>query len=240
MTSDGRAYYSEAIFALEHAVLAEDKVTASLKLREKRLLVGHSTYLPQRLLSLVVQFKVEEMKDVVIEHESGLSREIERRVAAGLLHAGVGYLPVRHPALSIEVLQEEPLVACFPKLHPLAVKPMIRPEDLDDVPVIAVARQPFPDFHEEIAEFYRGFGIELQIVAEAFAPAEALLLVEQGIGICFLPRSAAAQNPAIITKPLSSRILTRKCGVFYREDNRHSALRHFVRSLSRRLKKVQR
>jgi DNA-binding transcriptional LysR family regulator len=240
MSQDGRAYYGEAVFALEHAVLAEDKVAASLALRERRLLVGHSTYLPQRLLKLVAQFQAEEIKDISIEHESGLSREIERRVATGLLHAGVGFLPIRHPVLATEVLQEEALVACMPKGHRLAVKPMVRPEDLERVAIIAVARQPFPDLHEEIAEFYRGFGIELQIVAEAFAPTEALLLVEEGIGICFLSQSAASQNRAIVVKPLSSRLLTRKCGVFFREDNRHSALRHFVRALSERLKQAQR
>ncbi len=239
MTSDGRAYYSEAVFALEHAVLAEDKVIAAHKLRDKRLLLGHSTYLSRRLLTLLAQIKIENVEEVTIEDESGLSREIERKVAIGLLHAGIGFLPVRHPALSTQVLLEEPLVLCLSKTHPLAMRAMIRPEDLEKLPVVAVARQPFPDFHEEVAEFYRGFGIELTVVADAFAPAEALYLVEQGVGICFLSQSTASQNPAVVTKPLSTRILTRKCGIFFREDNRHPALRPFVKSISSKLKQAQ-
>jgi len=239
MTSDGRAYYTEAVFALEHAVLAEDKVVTAHKLRDKRLLLGHSTHLPRRLLTLLAQIKIENMEDMTIEDESGLSREIERKVANGLLHAGIGFLPVRHPALATEVLLEEPLVLCLSKKHPLATRALLRPEDLDTLPVVAVARQPFPDFHEGVAEFYRGFGIELAVVADAFAPAEALYLVEQGMGACFLSQSAASQNSAIVAMPLSTRILTRKCGVFYRDDNHHPMLRRFVKYVSNKCKQAQ-
>jgi DNA-binding transcriptional LysR family regulator len=176
MTSDGRTYYSEAIFALEHAVLAEDKVATAHKLRDKRLLLGHSTHLPRRLLTLLAQIKMESEDEIVIEDESGLSREIERKVANGLLHLGIGYLPARHPALATRVLLEEPLVLCVSRTHPLALKTMLRPVDMEKVNVIAVARQAIPDLHEEITEFYRGFGMELNVVADAFAPAEALYL----------------------------------------------------------------
>jgi DNA-binding transcriptional LysR family regulator len=239
MTVDGKAYYSEAVFALEHAVLAEDKVSAAHKLRERQLLIGHSTHLPRRLLTQLAQIKVENAGNLTIEDESGLSREIEQRVANGLLHAGVGFLPVRNPAISTRLLLEEPVVFCVPKLHPLSIKPVVRPEDLEHVPVIAVARQPFPDLHAEIAEFYRGFGVELNVVADAFAPGEALHLVEQGMGACFLSHSAASQNPAVVKKPLSTRILTRKCGVFFREDNKHPTLHNFVEALSRNVKQAQ-
>ena len=239
MTSDGRAYYSEAVFALEHAVLAEDKVATAHKLRDKRLLLGHSTHLPRRLLTLLAQIKVESMDGMTIEDESGLSREIERKVANGLLHAGIGFLPVRHSALATQVLTEEPLVLCLAKKHPLATRALIRPAELDKLPVVAVGRQPFPDFHEEVAEFYRGFGVELAIVADAFAPAEALCLVEQGVGACFMSQSAASQNSSIVVIPLSTRILTRKCGVFYRDDNHHPSLRRFVKYVSSKCKQAQ-
>ncbi len=122
MTPDGRAYYSEAIFALEHAVLAEDKVATAHKLRDKQLLLGHSTHLPRRLLTLLAQIKIENMEAMTIEDESGLSREIERKVANGLLHAGIGFLPVRHPALATQVLMEEPLVLCLSRKHPLVTR----------------------------------------------------------------------------------------------------------------------
>jgi DNA-binding transcriptional LysR family regulator len=40
LTADGRIYCSEASLAIEHAVLAEEKITAARRLRERRLLVG--------------------------------------------------------------------------------------------------------------------------------------------------------------------------------------------------------
>ncbi len=54
-TTDGRVYSDAAIRAIEDAVLAEEKVIAAKRLRERRLLVGHSTHLPSRLLVLLAR-----------------------------------------------------------------------------------------------------------------------------------------------------------------------------------------
>jgi hypothetical protein len=40
--------------------------------------------------------------------------------------------------------------------------------------------------HGEIEAFFSGFGISLRIVADAFAPPEAVGMVEHGIGICMV------------------------------------------------------
>jgi hypothetical protein len=54
-TIDCGAYFDTAIHAIENGVLAEEKVIAAKKLKEKRLLVDHSTYLPLRSLVLLAR-----------------------------------------------------------------------------------------------------------------------------------------------------------------------------------------
>jgi DNA-binding transcriptional LysR family regulator len=159
---------------------------------------------------------------------------IDQAVANSLLHVGISFLPVTLLELTVQPLLEEPVVLCMKAGHALATKPEIRPEDLDGQPVIAVARQILPAMHEEIAGFFSGFGLELNVVADAYTPLEALSLVEQQVGVCFLCRSLATLGRNIVTKPLFTNVLTRKCGIFYREENVHPLVRKFVALVSER------
>jgi DNA-binding transcriptional LysR family regulator len=243
LTPEGRAYHRDALLAIEHAVLAEEKVGATIKLREGRLLVGHSIYLPPRLLAILAQLAIDGIQDgphnTKVERRSGTSHAVEHEVVSGQLHVGIGFLPGRHTELSVHLLIEEPIVLCMPTEHPLSTKAVIRPEDLEQKPIIAVGRQPFPALHEEIAEFYRGFGLDLRIVCDAYGPPEALSLVEQRMGICFLARSSALHHRDIITKPLATRILTRKCGIFSRKDSSHPMIRRFARLVIEKTKQAR-
>jgi DNA-binding transcriptional LysR family regulator len=234
LTADGRIYCSEASLAIEHAVLAEEKIIAARRLRERRLLVGHSAHLPSRLLALLAHLNTESISGMSIEQTGGLNGDIERAVANSVLHIGISFLPVSLPRLSVHPLIEEPVVLCMKAGHPLATKPEIRPEDLEGHPVIAVARETIPALHEEIAGFFSGFGLELNVVADAYTPSEALCLAEHQIGVCFLARSSAVLGRNVVTKPLFTSVLTRKCGIFYREENAHPMIRKFVALVSER------
>jgi DNA-binding transcriptional LysR family regulator len=72
LTADGRIYCSEASLAIEHAVLAEEKIVAAKHLRERRLLVGHSAHLPARLLALLAHLNDESILGMKIEQTGGL------------------------------------------------------------------------------------------------------------------------------------------------------------------------
>jgi DNA-binding transcriptional LysR family regulator len=235
LTEDGRIYAEEAQRAIEYAVLAEEKVRSIKSLKERRLRIGRSTHLPSRLLVTLARLTSEDIPGITVEQTGGLNREIETAVENGILHAGVGLFPVGQPHLSTLKLIEEPVMLCIPPGHPLATKAEIHPENLDRQPVVAVGRSEFPAHHEEITEFYRGFGLELDVVADAYTATEALCLVEQRIGVCFLSRSAASLSRGVISKPLSSRILMRKSGIFVREDNQHPLIQSFISLITERI-----
>ena len=227
LTEIGRRFYPDAVKALEEVLLAEDKALSLLELEAGHLLVGHSTYLPPRVLTAIVNYRLDDTPGIHIEHIPMLTSTAVQRVANGTIHAGFGYLPISEQDLTSHVLFEEPLVVCMPRTHPLASRPAIRPQDIDGEPVIAVAREPIPWLHREIEEFFAGFGVSLQIVIDAFGPPEALIMVEHKMGICMVGASAVSR-PSVIGKPLTPQKLLRKCGLFVREDVRHPTLKAFV------------
>lgn len=227
LTETGKRFYPDAVRALEETLLAEDKALSLLELESARLLVGHSTYLPSRILTAIMKLRLNDTLGIHIEHIPLLTSTAVQRVTDGTIHAGFGYLPVSEPELISYVLFEEPVVVCMPSKHPLAAKPSIRPQDIDGEPIIAVGREPLPAMHREMEEFFAGFGISLRIAADAFGPPEALTMVEHNMGICILG-SSAVFKPSVVGKPLTPRKLLRRYGLFVREDNRHPILKVFV------------
>jgi DNA-binding transcriptional LysR family regulator len=235
-TEDGETFLADARIAVERAILAEEKALALQALKHHRLRIGHSTYLPPRMIALINGMKLEETSLTRIEHVSGLTMDIVRRVFEGSLHAGLGFLPIEQPELLVHPIHEEPLVVSIPSGHKLAARSVIYPHDLDGEPIIALAREHLPQLHQEIEEHFSGFGITLNIVVDAFAPPEALNYVSQKIGICLLASTDITARHGIVVRPLSTRILMRRSGVFLREDNRSPLLQKLVESVLRHTK----
>jgi len=228
LTEDGEQFYEDAMKAVEQALLAEEQIYARQAVRNHHLVVGHSTNLPPKLIAAVTQLHIEDGALVHIEHRSGLTSTTVRRVIDGSLHAGFGILPIRSSELLIRTIYEEPLVACIPTGHRLAVKPTLSPQDFDGEPFIAVSREPWPGRHQEIEDHCADFGVALNVVADAYSAPEALAHVEQKTGICLLSVSSAAGRPGFVVKPLSTHVLMRRCGVFIRENNRFPLLQKLV------------
>jgi DNA-binding transcriptional LysR family regulator len=224
LTTAGEAFYRDAVKAVEQTLLAEERVAARLSFEAQHLRIGHSTYLPPRSLGAVMRLKLGAEPPIEIHHVSGLTDDLARRVEEGELHAGFGYLPVKRPELLTRILWEEPLEIFMASSHRLAIRSGIRPADLRGEPLIAVGRATLPWLYEEIDQYFSGLGVSLRVAADALGPPEALIMAEQKVGVCLLGASAASR-PGVISKPLTPRILTRKSGIFVREDSRHPTVK---------------
>ena len=240
LSEAGRICYPEAVRTLEYALLAEDKTQAHLLLRANHLLVGHSTYLAPKLLAVIRQLEFDPPSLVHIEHRSGFTVDIMKRVLDGTLHAGFGYFPIQHPDLLVRLLLEEPFVVCMPSDHLLARCTQIRPGDLDHQALIAVARETLPALHDEIQEHLASFGITPRIVADAFTPVEALAYVEQKVGLCLLATSSAVAQRGIVIRPFSTRTLNRRSGFFVRDDSRDVLISELTQLVLKRTAKLSR
>ena len=228
LTEDSGLFYEDARKAVDQVLLAEEQLAARQAIKNHHLVIGHSTNLPPRLIASINQLHIEDTHLVHIEHRSGLTTTTVRGVIEGSLHAGFGVLPIRSPKLLVRTIFEEPLVACIPTGHRLAVKPIISPHDFDGEPMIAVSREPWPERHREIEDHFADFGVAPRIVADAYSAPEALIYVEQKIGVCLLAGTSIAGRPEVTVRPLSTNALMRRCGVFIREDNRSPLLQKLL------------
>ena len=228
LTEDGELFYEGARRAVEQTFLAEEQVYARQAIRNHHLVIGHSTNLPPKLITIITQIQINDTHPVRLEHRSGLTSTTIRGVIEGSLHAGFGILPIRAPELLVRTIYEEPLVVCVPAGHRLAAKSVISPQDFDGEPIIAVSREPWPGRHQEIEDHCADFGVALRVVADAYSASEALAYVEQGAGLCLLPGSSASGHPGITVRHLSTHILKRRCCVFIRDDNHSPVLQNLV------------
>lgn len=105
---------------------------------------------------------------------------------------------------------------------------LVRSQDLEEEPIIAIARDTFSVLHQEIEDFFRDFGVKLNIVADAFGPPEAVAMAQHRVGICLLAASHIRARALVVAKPSSPQTFTRKCALFMRRDNGHPALKSFV------------
>jgi DNA-binding transcriptional LysR family regulator len=226
LTKQGEVFFTYAIRAVEQIMLAEETTIASSKSATGHLSVGHSTYLFPRLLALIHNSDFFASRGIRIEHKPSLTRSLVQEVADGRLHAGLGYLPIAHPDLVTYAVAEEPIMVCMANRHPLAVRPVIRAEDLSLEPIIATSRATFPELHLEIDDYFQCFGIKLEVIADAFGPPEAITMAEQKIGICLV--AASNVKGSVVGRPLYPQTLVRRCGLFLRQDNHDPVLRSFV------------
>jgi len=228
LTEDGEFFYRDTKIAVDQALLAEEQLAGRQAMKSHRLIVGHSTNLPPRVIMAISWIDIESTPPVHIEHRSGLTSTTVQGVIEGSLHAGFGVLPIHSPKLLIQTVFEEPLVVCLPTGHRLAIKPVISPQDLDDEPMIAVSRKPWPERFREIEDHLAGFGVVPRIVADAYSSPEALAYVEQKVGLCLVAGTLIPDRLGLVVKPLSTHVLMRRCGVFVREDSRSPLLQKLI------------
>lgn len=228
LTELGQIAHEDALLAIEHSLLIEDRIRARLVLRSSRILVGHTTYIAPRLWLAVRRTEFPKDARATIEHRSGLTHSIVEQVVNSTLHVGIGYLPINNSLLQVQELLNEALVVCLYDKHPLSTRHVITPEDLRDEAFIAVSRESKPELHQEISEYFESLGITLKVVADAFGPPEALDDVELRLGISILAPSSVPARRGIVTKPLSTRLLRRRSGIFIRQDNDHPLVRKCV------------
>jgi DNA-binding transcriptional LysR family regulator len=237
LTEYGELLHLHGTRTIAHALLAEETISTIQALRNNYVLMGHSTYLAPKLIALIHDLGLDSRPLLRIEHISGTTKMITEGVVNGSLHIGLGILPLECPDLLIRQIFEEPIVVCLPSDHKLAARAAIFPADLKGQPIVAVGRELLPALHQEIENHFLEFGIRIQVVVDAFAPPEALIYVEQKRGVCMLAKSSAIVRPGITIRPLSSRVLTRRSGVFIRGDNSSSLIDEMVRLLIQKVSK---
>jgi DNA-binding transcriptional LysR family regulator len=112
--------------------------------------------------------------------------------------------PLREPHELVErVLRREPSVIAVSEAHPFADQDAIGLEQLNGEPMVALQRALVPAAYDAALAGARSRGLRPNIVQHARSPSEALALVSAGIGLYWLPGSAATAFPGVTYRELS-------------------------------------
>ena len=229
LTEVGKLYLLSARESVRQAFLGVDRVQAFLRAQTNDLRVGYSTYLNTKLLDIIRRIRPEGIDYLSVTRESLTTHQAVAGVLQGDFHVGFGVLPILESDVSSRLLFEEPLVACLPVGHRLAVRSMIQPEELKNEPIISVSRKGLPGKHQEIGTHFESLGISLKFVVDAYSAKEALWLVTRDNGISLMAKSSAmAYRYDVVVRPFSDRLLTVKSGIFTRRDHSQKLIHDFV------------
>ncbi|MCP5367150.1 MAG: LysR family transcriptional regulator [Hyphomicrobiales bacterium] len=144
----------------------------------------------------------------------GLRVTAEVRTTPGVLESAaakqidVGIVTQLGPVkgVEIETLAVTPSMAVLPRHHPLAARPVIRPEDLETVPFIPVCRR--HQARQRIDEVLARAGVRPRRRIEVTTGALACALVAEGVGVSILSAMTIRDNlnDRIVVRPFAPEI----------------------------------
>jgi DNA-binding transcriptional LysR family regulator len=120
---------------------------------------------------------------------TGHSEEVLELVLREQVQIGLGRA-LRHPQVEAIPLYDDELVLVVDPKHPLAAQTEIAPDQLTDVQLILFDRT--SSYHRLTSEFFEQVGAVPRGVMELDNIDAAKKMVEQGLGVAFLPHTAVA------------------------------------------------
>ena len=237
LTVSGTAFLEEARRVLdqaERAVRAARRARADVmgRLRLGYLVDALPVAVPQALRRFAAAAPA---IDVQLEHDS--CRRLLADVASGQLDAAVVCLPAPVAGLTATVFGQETAVAAMADVHPCASEEIIALGLLRHTPIMVLAREVNPAFHDAIvAECWRTGAAPGLVQTGDRTIGELLLGVTSGGGIALLPSSVADRHamPGVRFKALAAPVPTCDVALVSRPDNASAPLAAFQRMLGER------
>lgn len=206
--------------------------------RAGRLRLGCLPSLGLRLVpDLVARFaSVRPNVDLTINVRT--SAKIADWVLGDQIDLGISLLRVDHPSVLVEPLARVKGVCILPVDHPLAVKSVIRPHDLKDVPFIGLGRE---DRTEQIISRVFDHGdIPRRVHLKTNLSAVACRLVAMGVGVSIVDPFTAAEIPKteIVIRPFQPAITFEIWLLYPARRPRSTLIETFVKELRETIAKT--
>jgi DNA-binding transcriptional LysR family regulator len=224
LTEAGRALLPEARATLAAAQAAADAVAETTAGLRGTLRVGTMISTGAVDVSEVLSrfHRAHPGVAVRLRQAPGGSADLARAVAEGTLDLALLSLPGEPPAgVEVRQLAEEPMILICAPGHPLAGS--------GSVEVGQLAEETFVDFpvgwgtRAMTDRAFAAAGVERQVAFEVASYGTAARLVGDGLGIAFVPASAAAEMPEVAPVTVDSPALTWRIQVATTARRRQSA-----------------
>ena len=113
-----------------------------------------------------------------------MSPRISELIGSGQFDLGIGHLSTGRPEIEILGTWRVDCVCVMASDHPLAGRPVIRPEDLDGQALVSLSYE--TDTGQWLGQVFRTAGVRPKILVEAQPSYAACLLAAQGLGIAVI------------------------------------------------------
>jgi DNA-binding transcriptional LysR family regulator len=187
LTEAGAVLLREARATLAQADRAVDAVQRAARGEVGRLdigFVGSATFavLPPLLRRFRATHPDVELGLFELSTAQQVAALLERRIDAGFVRP-----PFSEPALALEIVAREPLVAVLPVDHLLAREERVSLRALRDEPFVLFPESYGPGLHGHILGACQAAGFNPRIIQEAIGQPTIVSLVSVGIGVSLLP-----------------------------------------------------
>lgn len=196
------------------------------------LRVGFSGTATYRLMPEIVRISQEQLPNVRVQVSGEmLTPQMELAMLENRLDAAILRPPVQSAEISLDELEQTPLVAALPLDHRLVAATEgdepISIERLAGEDVVSYPRS--SSVASVVTELSRQAGFRPRIVQEATETSTLIALVGAGLGIAYVPGSASLPlHASIATRPLAEEI-TVGLGVAWKTENTSPLLTSFIR-----------
>lgn len=229
LTAAGQAFVSAARGLLDQATQAAREARDVAQGMAGSLQIGFAGAMLYRGLPQMLQsFQAQHPKLRVVLKELSSSEQLielmHERLDVGFVHT------TRVPAGFSQILvARQPLVACLPAAHPLAVEPALALRRLAGEPLAVVSRAVSPDYHERILSICTEAGFSPEIRYELRHWLSVVSLVSQGLGVALVPaalQQAGLAGAAFV--PLEAASLPYETHCLWKTARDHTALGAFL------------
>ena len=193
LTPAGQELYRRAVLLIEEAAAAEAAVKRHATGEQGELRIGFTRTAASQLLPRLLAHYHESRPEVRLHmHEDWSGQLIEL-----LLQEKLDVALLRHsmsdvrPGIQFTLVHHEPFCLAIPKTHRLARKRKVHPPDLNEETLVGYSAATARYFHERLDEIMTHYGIAADIRHQSAIPT-VLALVNAGMGIALIPRSAAS------------------------------------------------
>jgi DNA-binding transcriptional LysR family regulator len=163
---------------------------------------------------VIAEFKAR-YPTVSVHLKDSLPEQVLMQVRSGGADLGIGSFREGEPGLQWNPLFQEPLVAVYPRGHPIGELAQLNWSDLAGLPVISLNRDSI--FRDLAEDGFSQAGLTLTPAYEVAYAGTVLALVRVGLGIAILPQCVGVlTDPSISLRPLENPQILRSVSVITR------------------------
>jgi DNA-binding transcriptional LysR family regulator len=190
LTAAGERFLQRArsiLAAVDDAVAEAGQVADGMLGRIAIGFTGSATY---DLLPSLVRVLRADLPGIELDiHGEMLTPDQVAALTDGSLDLGLLRPPVRSPAVKVQVLRREPLIAVLPEHHPLAARSRVRLSDLRDDPFITYPSHHRSVVYEAVIDACQRAGFIPASVHEVAETSTLVSFVAAGLGVALVPSS---------------------------------------------------